>query len=265
MRNASAPGKKPFLPPGSKKWVIGGAAVLALGAIIFAAAALSAPSSSQPTLPVVSTADQGAALVRQAQTAAESGQTTVALTLVKKALSVDPGNTAAQQLVDKLTPKTQTASETPPPDTKNNTRTPDVNAGFDKPVSDLKKLLPTSVSGFRRSMYQVSKTDAQVPFDPKIASTAVSVVLFSVHDRASRTGANDFVNKVVKVAFSKNGSSVTVSGVPAYFGMNGHVGEIGFARGRFAFEVAVTGGSVTPTQLRSIALALASRVPTRTP
>jgi hypothetical protein len=252
------------------KWAVMGAAVLALAAVILVAAALSAPRAgnqlpSVVTSPAVTPAD---ALVAQAQLAQSTGDTTRAVQLAKRAVAADSSNAAAQSVLQQLTQKDPASGGKKDSTTggkKKPAPSPATGSGFDKPVADLRKLLPSSIGGMSRLMYEVDTEDAQVPFNPRNDDVGLSGVLFSVHDRGSAAAAQVFLDKVVKVAFSDDGVSTRVGSAPAYFGRNGNIGELGFVRGRFAFEVAITAAGVAPAQMVKIAVSLASNVPTRTP
>lgn len=237
-------------------WVLAILAGVALGIVIFVVSALST-SGRTPAVPsaVPDATTALDSLVSRAQIAASTGDTATAVRLAQQVLSKDPGNPAAKRLIDTVT-KPQPHTPNPP--------TPGAG-GFDKPVKDLTKLLPVSIDGMVRGMYQTTASDVQVPFSPRVDSPVFHGVLFSAHDQGTSTNARLFVERVVKVAFASEGSLLSVAGVPAYFGRNGQVGEIGFVRGRYAFEVAVSGGSATTGQLTSMAVSLASRVPTHTP
>jgi hypothetical protein len=251
--------------------------VIALGAVIFAATALSSPHRAPSNDAAVASVEANA-LAAQAEQLAASGDTAGALTAARKALALDPKNAKALALVTQLTKKIGSGgganngsgdgtSTTPGTET---TTTPGSGtatdyAGFDKPVSQLRLLLPVAVNGFDKGTYDTQDKDVSVPFSPLTESPAVRLVVFTVHDQGSHAGANAFVDRVSKVAFPNDAAQIAVGGGSAYFGTFEHLVTVAFVRGRYAYEVTLTSVPDQPVKLKALATNLASLVPTRVP
>lgn len=277
MDNRSSGGRTPDRLSRLKPWLIGVAAIVALAVTIVVVSALTAPKDAGFDRPAGLTDGQRAeSLAKQAEQAARSGDTSEAAALARQAIATDPQNVVARKLLDTLeggeesdvVPASEGTKATDPDKDPAPVAAKDPDAGFDKEVSDLSKLLPASIEGYRPGTLQADSRNAVMPFDPRYESRTLRTVLFSVHDQGSTAKARGFVDDVVKVAFpSGSPHEISLPGLsrPAYFGTQGRVATIGFYRGRYAFEVSVTGAEADAAALRSVTAELASKIPMQAP
>lgn len=206
-------------------------------------------------------------LYEQARQAAESGETTRAVTLLERVLAEDPGHERAASLLRRL--KGQVAAADPagparPGDTAEDPggsppgdTTPRDDSAYLVAAGDLRSLVPDAITGWRRGTPVVSDTDVAVPFEP-VAPGTVSRALYSVHDRGSAEAATAFVDTTSMVVYESDGAQVRVGAVDGYFGTDGNrLATVAFARGRYAFEVVVTVPGGTPVSVKEAAIALA--------
>jgi len=267
-------------------WI--GIGVLALAGVIFAGGALTSSRSRESAPPSkLSAAVEAERHARDALAALSREETAAALALADRALELDSNNVTANRVVSRAkqvaekrvpsqeidarsdnpgdTPSDPAPSGAPPssdpPPTQN------LDEGYTDKVSDLAGLLPSSVSGWVSGQVVAQSPDALVTLDPAKGSPGSSMALravVSVHDMETPAKADDFVAKVSKRTYSKDGTTVTAGVVPdAYFGTNGTgVAAVAFSRGRFAFDVVVPAKpGVRPVDLKAIATSVAGAMP----
>lgn len=247
-----------------RRVVVVASTVVALALVILAVAAVSAPKKSAPTTSEVSTLDQADRLAEDAAGALSREDTQTALDLATRALALDPGNGTAARIIDVAEKAEQETSKTAPDPSSGATPSVDPYASV---VKDIAKLLPARLTDWTRGQQVVQGGEALVTFEPNVGSrdegTAVRV-LVSSHDRGSSASAKEFVNKVTKTAFPVAGSSVQVGTVAdGYTGVDAsRQVVVGFARGRYAFEVIlVPQQGVKADAAKVLAAAIAGRHP----
>lgn len=247
----------------TRKALLWGGAALGLAIVIFVGASLATPdtppeSTPEPTQTAVpTTADD---LAAQAEQAEKSGDTTAALDLAQQALKVDSNNQRAQSVVRRVS-----SSQSEGGSSSATTTAPASNVYASK-VTDVKKLLPTTVASWTAGQLVTSKTDPQVTFEPPAGSADAKRavrVLYVAHDRGDAKKAAAFVSGVDKVAYPKDAGTVKVGTQSAYFGTDGgRVAVVAFSRGRYAFEVIVTAQpSSTASSLKDLTVRLAALSP----
>jgi hypothetical protein len=270
-------------------WV--GLGILALSAVIFAVSAVSAPRNATPELPLARTGESKR-LYDEALSALRSGDTTLATSLLDRAVAADPDNSAARKKRDEIALKRSSGrtnedgsgSALDPTggngggsgdgDAGGSSREPTTSAkpsedpGFGRPVANMGKLLPAGVSGFVPSTPVKTDTDAEIALDPAPGPNAARVtrVLLSVHDRGSKDAAAKFAQRLMDVVYSKSHTGVKVSATAASgtFGSDGgRLAALVFTRGRFAYEVVLTSNGPDPVTLRDLAVLSADSFPTK--
>lgn len=247
------------------------AGVLLLAGVILAVSALSNPDTGDVSSLALTPQEESADFFDQAVAALASGETTEAADLLRLALVSDPDNSAARDELNRIYVATPTPSSSSSPDNNlpgsnppaSNPTEPNTT-GFDKPQADMGVLLPTTLIDYQLGERVVMAGEAQVPADPT-AGASLGVVrraLFSVHDRETTAAAKEFVTSVSKVAYPKNPQTITVNGVPAYFGTDGEIfAVVAFSRGRYAFEVILSSESGAPSALLNMAVKAAEAFP----
>ena len=257
--------------------------VVFLGLLIFAIAAVSSPKDSSP-VSQLTPAEQGNKYYDEAVTQEAQGNLDQALGLAEKAVKADPSNARAKALVAKLKVAKQRASGNGSSSQSSNptspslpatsavvaTATPDPNAGVDpvflKPADDITVFLPAQIDGWVLATPVGVGADGTVGAEPAASNTSmrpVSRVLLAVHDRGTSAKARAFVDGTIKRAYPKDGASVVILGAPGYFGTDGtRLAAVGFARGRYAFEIILTIPTGQPGTFKSAAEGLAAAFPT---
>lgn len=245
------------------------ATVVALAAVIFGVAAISAPKETPPeaTKPIPEV--EAESLAQEAETALSNGETSTAVALAEQALKSDPKNASAQQVIERVQlPEPQPASNTESSDSSSSGSgpKPSDDGVYGSAVSDIEALLPVSIKGWSAGTVVTQKGEALVTFEPN-SGTAPSKTtvraLVIAHDRASKAKAQEFVTKVDKRVYSKDKATVDIGAMDAYFGTDGtRLAVVAFARGRYAFEVILTAQpQVKPATLKSVGIAVASKLP----
>lgn len=248
----------------AKRWLWVGLGVLGLAAVVFLGGALAKSDTPKPAPSTqLAPSIQADQLARDAQAALSKNDTATALSLAEKALKADPSNAAAAAVV--AAAKAQpTPAEPTKPDSGDSSSKDDP---YLSAVKDLKKLLPTKITGWEVGQVVEQSPDALVTYQPEAGSTDddwTKRAVFSVHDLKTVTKAKDFVAKVDKVAYAKTPATLSVGVVDtAYFGTNeSGTAMVAFARGRFAFEMLVVAEQgVDPVALKDTATALAAAFP----
>jgi len=259
-----------------------GIGVLALAGVIFAGGALSSSRSRESAPPSkLSAAIEAERHARNALAALSREETATALALADRALGLDSKNATANRVISRA----KQAAEESVPSRELDTRDIPENAsptdpapsdplpsqnldeGYTEKVGDLTVLLPGSVTGWVSGQVVAQSPDALITLDPAKGSPASPKALravVSVHDMETPAKARDFVAKVTKRTYGKDGAAVNAGVVSgAYFGTNGtSVAVVAFSRGRFAFDVVVPARpGIAPAELKSISVSVAGSLP----
>ncbi len=253
--------EKPAKPASRARNVaIGAVTVFVLAAVIFGVSALSgtddpppAPDTAQLTAAQQSQQAYEAALV-----ALESKDTTKAVVLLKKAVTLDPSNQAAQDELDRVT------KPTTPQGSDDDDEAPPVadDSAFLKEVSDISKLLPAAVAGYSLGTTVGEKPDVTRSGTPTGRPGEITLAVWAVHDRGDAKKAQAYITDTSKKAYSKDGADVTIDGAKGYFGTDGtRFATVTYARGRYVFEVILTSNSGAPKGERAKAEEAAKAFP----
>lgn len=280
-----------------KGFIISGAVtVVVLAVVILVVSALGTSSPKQPALNFAGAPSATDQLLSQAQSAAQSGDTTSAAELARAALAADPNNAKAKALLD--TVQEQPATDTAQPGTgstgsstntgsgtggsgggssNNSGSNPPVplkpgdpnakaDAGFTSKIGDIAALLPKSFSGYDLGRAAPLGSDVTLAGTASSSSAAASHVLWAVHDMSTQKGAAGFITKTSSVSYGQDKSTVSIDGAVAFFGTDGtRFATVAYTRGRYVFEVVVTGNDVPPASLKSFAAKAAAAFPDTPP
>jgi hypothetical protein len=227
--------------PRARVLLNGAVTVVALALIIVGLWAFTSPKKTPEVVPTVqlSPAQQSAQAYSEGIKALSAEQTGTAVTLMEKALKIDPTNSDAKKALDRLKKLTPVDSPSTPRTVPSKvTAAPGV---WSKKLA-LKSLLPTAFPGYSvGGAEQGGPSDANVSATSDQAGSPVANILWTVHDLATSSKANAFLASVSKKLYSKNAAQVRVNDVTAYFGTDGRrFATVAYVRGRYAFEVVVT-------------------------
>lgn len=215
-------------------------------------------STTTPASITLSPAQQAQSYYQQGIAALSTDQTGTAAELFKKAVILDPSNTAAKAALASATAPPPAPAPTPAPAKPK----PKAADPFLKPVSDIAALLPKSFSGYSLGVREKLGADASVTGNANAVTAPATNIVWSVHDRKTASAANSFVTKTSKSLYGKDGAAVTISGYTGYFGTDGtHFASVSVARGRYVFEVTLTSANGAPASLKAIALQAAGAFP----
>jgi|GEM_PF-1354010 len=262
--------------PGNKRrkrllWILSSVGtVIVLSLIIYGVWALT--SSPEPEVRNVdlSPQSQSETLYKSGMEALESGDTSAAVKLFAKAITVDPTNKGAREQLESIQPpppagssSSNGSSDDEPSDVDgDDDGDPGIDEAFFNPVSSLLILLPASVDGYTLGAPLATAEDAQVSAEPETPGGSVRSATFYVHDMVDVASADSFVANQMHIAFPENGADVSVEGTPGYFGTDGtRLAVVSFSRGRYAFEVILASG-VSPGTLLDTAVQAAEAFPT---
>ena len=259
-------------------WVAGVAGtVVLMTAIMFGVWALTAQTESRDAqITAVDPDEESDLLLEQALAALESGDTSAAVSLLEKAVTLNPLNMAARERLNSINGGGSStgggdddpngSGDDPGSDPGSGETPTDPDEGFLDPVSDLVLLLPASVEGYDMGAPLATQADAQVTAEAERSGSAAEIRIstFYVHDLGDKESAEAFVANQMHTAFPKNSSDVTVNGVDAYFGTDGtSLAVVSLSRGRFAMEViAAVQPGVSPGAMLELAVEAAEAFPT---
>jgi hypothetical protein len=149
------------------------------------------------------------------------------------------------------------------PGTPSSPETPG-SPGTDTPVTppppdfDLASLLPDSIPDYKAGSISKNGADALRPYYPKYTAKILAL-LVSVHLVASQSEAENFINRVNRVVFSKDAQNVTTNGYAAYFGTDGTTyATLAWAKGRVVYELQMHSATGTPAGLFSDAMTVST-------
>lgn len=133
--------------------------------------------------------------------------------------------------------------------------------GFKVP-DKLETLLPKSVPGFERTAVSENQLGAFGDYLP-LARGEVESMRVSIWDKKNKSSARDFLKKVSKVLFPDNGEDFTYKGYLAYFGVDKDEDEATFVWvvDKIVFELYAKGTKGKPLELRDDLEVLAEAVP----
>lgn len=254
------------------KTILGGVAtVVVLAGVILGLSAISAPKKGSVTPPTIeyTAAQQSQAAYTAGQQALASGDTTAAIADFKKAIQLDPSNTAAQQQLTEVT-NASTAASTSSSSSKSSTTAKKTSGSSStavdwtgKSLSSLKTLLPSKFTDYTLGQPTASNSYGSVSATAVKASAPASHVEWEVLDRTSATGATTFVNTSKTKLYTQDGADTTVNGVSAYFGTDGKTfAAVVYRRGRYVFQVVLTAPKGSPGSLKTVAEQAAAAFPT---
>lgn len=238
------------------RWATG---VAVIAAVILGVAALQpGPRADDPD----SSSESGAFLARRATEVLESGDETGALSFAERALAVDPGNKAAVSVADEVERRRSSGSEgtEPPPggDASGGGAGPQSDEAFLSDIGNLAALLPETFADYALGSAVELDGEVSLSATPDNAGARVQRIVWAVHDAGTRDGAAAFVSKTSEVLYSKDVSSAVIDGATAYVGTDGtRYASAVYTRGRYVFEVLVSGTDGAPAGYRDVAVAAA--------
>ena len=257
------------------------ATVLVLSGVFFVGWSLS--TSKKPTTPpTIQLSPQ--ALSSQAYTqgmqALSSEDTKTATALFQKAVTLNPANTAAKNMLDQLSKASSSgssssssgsssgsgSSSTGTKPTTTTTTKPAVDP-FATKVADIRALVPKTFAGYSISPVSAiggaKSTNAVVSGTPNSASAKASTVSWEVIDRETAATAQKFLTTNAKALYAHDAADVTVGGYPAYFGTNGtQLASVTVVRGRYVFVTTLTTQpGAAPATLKDLSVSAASAFP----
>lgn len=266
-REGRLPGPKgKGMNPRAKMILSGALTVVVLAVVIFVLWSATSPKRTPtPTTTIeLSPAQRSGADYQQGLASLESSDTTKAVALFQRALTVDPTNSSAKNQLDAIAAQKAKDSQTSTVATK--TVVP-VDP-FSQPVKHLSSLLPGTgsglASGYTLGPTQTQGSDSTRAGNPKDPASPVTRALWTVHDRESSSNAVKWQNDISKSLYSRNADKVTVNGVTGYFGTDGaRFATVSFVRGRYVFEVVLTSSTGAPADLKAATTQAAEAFPTK--
>ncbi len=248
-----------------------GATVVVLAGVILGISALSSRPDSdapKPTQSGLTDAQRSRLALLKGRELLASGDTTEAVALFEQALKLDPGNVEAERALSSVAASAG-ATGSKPQSTTEPTAQSDGGVRPDDPVfstaiEDLTLLLPGDAAGFSLGAVTQGERDVTVSGSPVSSDVRATRALWTVHDRGSIKGADEFIDSVSKDLYPKDSSRVVVDGAQAYFGTDGiRFATVVYRRGRYVFEVVLTAPSGAPKSLAREAKAAAAAFPDR--
>ncbi|MEI8081414.1 MAG: hypothetical protein WCI74_06160 [Actinomycetes bacterium] len=248
--------------------------VVVLAAVFFVGWSLS--SSKKSTVPPViqlSKQQESQQAYTQGMQALSSEDTKTAAALFQKAVTLEPGNSAAKQALDQLTKSssgsTTSGSGSSTTSKPSTTTTPKPAGGdpFTDKVADIRKLLPKSFTSYSLGAMQAiggaTAADAVVDGGPSAQGLKASNIVWQVSDRKTPAVAQEYIAKVSKAQYASDSSTVNIGGYTGYFGTDGtRFATVTVVRGRYVFSVILTAASgVTPAELKDLAILAADAFP----
>ena len=85
--------------------------------------------------------------------------------------------------------------------------------------------------------------------------TGPTRVLWAIHDVGEERSAKKFINDTSRRLYGSDSRDVQIDGADAYFGTDGmRFATVVYSRGRYVFEVLVSGTDDAPVQYRDVAV-----------
>lgn len=241
--------------------------VVVLAAILIGIAAFGpAQSEKKVELGLADTALDSEQYAVQAENALASGNTTAAVELANRALSIDPDNATARSVIVGAASSQQNATSsgasssksTPRVDSKKTSGakpvSPDPDVGFTKKLSDMERLLPIAFEDYFLGGATTTENESQVSATPVSVGQEANQVIWTVHQTNSKAEARAFISDVSKNLYANDVATLKFDGVTAYFGTDGaRFATVSYLRGIYVFEVLVTGTDTNPKTLQGLA------------
>lgn len=203
--------------------------------------------------------DSAVYLAEQASAALASNDDTAALAFANRALAVDPANAEALRVADEVARRRAASPEPPPSDTTGGAA-PDAPAdsgdeAFSQKIPNLVGLLPTGFAGYSLGAPSGLGDEAVVSATPKSGDVKVTTIVWSVHDAGSAKEADRFIERTSTTLYGSDRQRVTIDGASAYVGTDGmRYASAVYVRGRYVFEVLLSGTDGAPAGYRSTAV-----------
>lgn len=230
-------------------WALAGVAVLA--AVVFGASALWPNSASNEP-----SAGPGEYLASKASAALESGDTTAAIGFAERALAVDASNAEAKQVLTAARKQDPVAEEPPTSSEQPDPVEPAPDDAFLEPLAEPRALLPSSFDGYAMGAPVVTADQVTVQGTATQEDATVTSIIWTIHDAGGARGATSFISKTSKVLYAKDAVMHQVDGASVYVGTDGtHYASAVYTRGRYVFEVLVSGIDGAPAGYRTRAIA----------
>jgi hypothetical protein len=240
-------------------WIaLGIAMVVVAAAAVVGSVFVSSQRTAQPATIQLTSTQQSKADYDDALFALSKDDTTTAIRLMERAVTLDSGNSAAKSALAQLKRLPSGASASSAAASAN----PAAGAGPFLGAIDLVTLLPASMEGFKLGPAQVASPDAAMTGAPTAPGSGATAIVWAAHDRGTAQAAQSVIDGEAKGLYSQDQASVTINGAPGYFGTDGaRFATVAFRRGRYTFEVIVT-ATKSPAEVKSLAEKAASSFPT---
>lgn len=234
----------------------GSAAGLAL--LIFVFAALQARTPGEPQ-----SSEQSRLLSSQASEALRSGDETLAAALAERALRLDTRNSDAASVVEQVAKRRSTraarggSEERDQPDGQDQEPgQPPANpdSAFADPIPGLETLLPQTFDGYAFGAPVAFEGEASISASASRKSGPTRI-LWAIHDAGEERAAKEFTKETSRQLYGSDSRDVEIDGADAYFGTDGmRFATVVYSRGRYVFEVLVSGTGDAPAHYRDVAV-----------
>lgn len=126
--------------------------------------------------------------------------------------------------------------------------------------SDLVGYLPASLDGFTTGLIDQGAGFASRQYHPKSPTRMLSL-LITVHQTGGQSASEEFVARVDKAGFPRNGRIMNVNGYAAYFGTDaGTYATLAWAQGAIVVEIQAHASSGNPADLVNDLVTVAAQV-----
>lgn len=236
----------------------GSAAGLAL--LIFAFAALQARTPTEPR-----PQEQSRLLSAQASEALRSGDETLAAALAERALRLDTRNSDAAGVAEQVSKRRSARAagggsgvgDEPEPKAPEPEQPPSGDSAFAGPIEGLELLLPQTFDGFAFGAPVALDGEASISASAS-RKTGPTRILWAIHDVGEESSAKKFMNDTSRQLYGSDSRDVEIDGADAYFGTDGmRFATVVYSRGRYVFEVLVSGTDGAPADYRDVTVSAA--------
>lgn len=237
----------------------GSAAGLAL--LIFLFAALQARTPGEPQA-----SEQSRLLSTQAGEALRSGDETLAATLAERALRLDTRNSAATGIAEQVAKRrsTRAAGGGSEEGDQSDAQSPEPgqpadsgDLAFAGPIEGLETLLPQTFDGYVFGAPVALEGEASISASAS-RRAGPTRILWAIHDAGKERSAKEFLNSTSRRLYGSDSGDVEIDGADAYFGTDGmRFATVVYRRGRYVFEVLVSGTDDAPVRYRDVAVSAA--------
>lgn len=232
--------------------------VAGLAVLIFAFAALQARTPVEPRAQA-----QSRLLSAQASEALRSGDETLAAALAERALKLDTGNSEAAGVTEQVAERRSTRAagggsgagdEPPRQDSEPGKPSEDGDALFAGSIEDLSLLLPDAFDDYAFGVPVALEGEASISASAPRKSGPTRI-LWAIHDAGEERAAQEFKNDTSRQLYGSDARDVQIDGADAYFGTDGmRFATVVYSRGRYVFEVLVSGTDDAPADYRDVAV-----------